>query len=212
MKKHLLTALAVLLSLHGFSQTKGTSALSLGISSYIHEFKDSNLPSDQINKSTSLGTRLGYGLFVADNSKVGIELIYNQFKQNYNGTMSYNKTKGYGAAINYQRYFPLVKTFYAFAGGGAQYVRSKSDNKSDISSNNFDNTNTYTIDASGGLAWFISKRWALETQLLSTGFYYTENEYGNVSDNRRYSTKQTNFSLSSDGIFNNLGFKVYLMF
>jgi hypothetical protein len=212
MKKHLLTALAVLLSLHGFSQTKGTSALSLGISSSTSEYKDSTFPNDQTNKNSGLGMRLGYGLFVADNSKVALELIYNQNKQEYSGSMSYNKTKGYGAAINYQRYFPLVKTFYAFAGGGAQYIRSKSDNDSDNSFDQFDKTNTYSLGASGGLAWFISKRWALETHLLSTGFYYAENEYGNISDNRRYSTKATSFSLSSDGVFNNLGFKVYLLF
>jgi hypothetical protein len=161
MKKHLLTALAVLLSLHGFSQTKGTSALSLGISSSTNEYKDTDLPSDQTNKSTSLGVRLGYGLFVTDNNKVGIELIYSQFKQDYSGSMSYNKTKGYGAAINYQRYFPLVKTFYAFAGGGAQYVRTRNDNDSDNVFDGFDKTNTYSLGASGGLAWFISKRWAI---------------------------------------------------
>lgn len=211
MKKHLLTAVAVLLSLHGFSQTKGTSALSLGISSSTSEFYPNKITSDERSKSTNSGVRLGYGLFVTDNNKVGIEVIYNHYKQDYTG-FSTDKINGYGAALNYQHYFPLVKTFYAYAGGGAQYIRSKSNYDSGNSNARNYESNTYSIGASGGLAWFISKRWAIETTLLSTGALYSENKNIDKSQNVESSSKTTNFNLSSDGIFNNLGFKVYLMF
>jgi hypothetical protein len=212
MKKNLLTAFAVLLSLYGFSQTKGTSALSLGISSSTGEAKNNTLTGDQTTKSTNSNFRLGYGLFVAENSKVSIELLYNRYKLEYAGSPATDNTKGYGAAINYQRYFPLIKTFYAFAGGGAQYIRSKGDTDSEDSFDRINKTNSYSIGASGGLAWFISKRWAVETSVLSTGLLYSENEYSDISGNSSYTVKNTNFNLSSDGIFNNLGFKVYLMF
>jgi hypothetical protein len=211
MKKHLLTALAVLLSLHGFSQTKGTSALSLGISSSTNEYYPDKLTSDESSKSTNSGVRLGYGLFVTDNNKVSIELIYNHYKQDYTG-LSSDKINGYGAALNYQHYFPLIKTFYAYAGGGAQYLRSKSNNDQDSLNSRLNESNTYSIGASGGLAWFISKRWAIETTLLSAGALYGDSENTNTSNNLKQTSKTTNFSLSSDGIFNNLGFKVFLMF
>jgi hypothetical protein len=211
MKKHLLTALAVLLSLHGFSQTKGTSALSLGISSSTNEYYPNKLTSDERSKNTNSGVRLGYGLFVTDNNKVSIELIYNHYKQDYMG-LSSDKINGYGAAVNYQRYFPLIKTFYAYAGGGAQYLRSKSNADPDSLNSRLNESNTYSIGASGGLAWFISKRWAIETTLLSAGALYGDSENTNTSNNFKQTSKTTTFNLSSDGIFNNLGFKVFLMF
>jgi hypothetical protein len=211
MKKHLLTAVAVLLSLHGFSQMKGTSALSLGISSSTNEYYPNKLTSDERSKNTNSGVRLGYGLFVTDNNKVSVELINNHYKQDFMG-LSTDKINGYGAAVNYQHYFPLIKTFYAYAGGGAQYIRSKSNYDTDSSNNRLNKANSYSIGASGGLAWFISKRWAIETTLLSAGALYSDSEYINSSNNIVQTSKTTNFNLSSDGIFNNLGFKVYLMF
>jgi hypothetical protein len=211
MKKHLLTAVAVLLSLYGFSQMKGTSALSLGISSSTNEFYPNKLTSDERSKSTNSGVRLGYGLFVTNNNKVSIELIYNHYKQDFM-SLSSDKINGYGAAVSYQHYFPLIKSFYAYAGGGAQYLRSKSNYDSDSSNNRLNKSNTYSIGASGGVAWFISKRWAIETTVLSAGALYGDSEYINISNNIIQTSKTTNFNLSSDGIFNNLGFKVYLMF
>ena len=212
MKKRFLTAAAVLFSMYGYGQTQGTSALSLGISSSTQEVNNNALVADQKSKMTYANFRLGYGLFVKDNNKVGLDLIYNRSKNDYYGSYDSREDKGYGAAINYQRYFPIIKTFYAYAGASAQYIHSKGET---VSPNAFDRnsySDNYSLTANGGLSWFMSKRWALETSLISTGVYYGRTEFDETAQDQSYSSKNTNFSLSTDGLLNNLGFKVYFMF
>ncbi|MEJ7559452.1 MAG: hypothetical protein WKF66_14175 [Pedobacter sp.] len=212
MKKLLLTASAVLFCLYGNSQTKGTSTLSLGISANTNEVRNNSLTTDQISKTTNSVFKLGYGLFVEDNNKIGVELLYNRTKSDYFGSSDYREDEGFGAALSYQRYFPLVKTFYAYAGASGQYLNSKGETRSPNAFDRNSTTNNYSLLASGGLTWFISNRWALETNLISTGLFYSETKYDEIGDNQSYSTNNTNFNLSTDGIINNLGFKVYLMF
>ena len=70
----------------------------------------------------------------------------------------------------------------------------------------------YSVGAYGGVTWFLSKRFAFETSLLSADMIYatTEREEGSGSNGVKYKT--TNFNLSSQGFINNLGFKIYLLF
>jgi hypothetical protein len=212
MKKRFLTAAVVLFSFYGYSQTKGTSALSLGISATTNEVKNNTLTTDQISKTTNSVFRLGYGLFVEDNNKISIELLYNRTKSDYFGSNDFREDKGFGAAVSYQRFFPLVKTLYAYAGASGQYLNSKGETDSPNAFDRNSTTNSYALVATGGLTWFISNRWALETNLISTGVSYSETKFDEVSQNQSYSSKNTNFSISTDGVLNNLGFKVYLMF
>jgi len=212
MNKRFLTTTAVFFSLYGYSQTQGTSTISLGISSSTSEVTNNTLTSDQTSKITNSAFRLGYGLFVKDNNKVGVELLYNKSNSDYFGSYDSREDKGFGGAVNYQRYFPLVKTFYAYTGASAQFLYSKGKTNAPNAFDRNTKTNNYSLTASGGLTWFISKRWALETSLISTGIYYSKTEFNEIAENQSYSSKNTYFSLSSDGLINNLAFRVYFMF
>jgi hypothetical protein len=212
MKKQFLTAAAVLMSVYCHSQTKGTSALSLGISSSTQEYKTGTPDNSSIVKYKGSGLRLGYGLFVTDNNKVGIELLYNKSSNENQLPNQSRKEKGFGVGANFQHYFPIIKTLYAYAGASGQYMRTKGDeNERSPFGRNSDGYTAF-VGATGGLSWFISKRWALETNLISAGGSYRKNKLYQTVDNYSYMSKDSGFSLSTDGSINNLGFRVYLMF
>ena len=209
MKKHFLTAAAVLMSMYSYGQTKGTSTVNLGFSSTNSEIKGTSyLPIKDKNSQL----RIGYGLFVSDNNKVGVDLLYNRSKSEYQGSENSRDTKGYGVGVNYQHYFPIIKTFYAYAGAAGEYSQSKG--KLNSTSEAYQNTNGYfgSLTANGGLTWFISKRWALETNLISVGAFYAKSEELQTITNDRFSNITKSFNISSAQTFNNLAFKVYLMF
>ncbi|RZL27640.1 MAG: hypothetical protein EOO96_22210 [Pedobacter sp.] len=73
-------------------------------------------------------------------------------------------------------------------------------------------SNTYSLGAYGGVTWFLSKRFALETSLLSADFAYNSTEATQTAFFSNTKSKQTNFNLSSQGFINNLGFKIYILF
>ncbi|MEJ7560240.1 MAG: outer membrane beta-barrel protein [Pedobacter sp.] len=211
MKKQFLTAAAVFLSVYSYSQTKGTSALNFGVSSFTSESKNVSPNSNQSYENKGANFDLGYGLFVTDNNKVGIELLYNKSTTEYQGFESSRKEKGVGIGLNFQHYFPLLKTFYAYAGAYGQYVQTDGEERFEGGQIRDIDGYTASLSAVGGLTWFISRRWALETNLISAGAAYSETK-DDQSGTNDYSNKRTNFGLSSDGLINNLGFRVYLMF
>lgn len=211
MKKQLLvTAMAVGISLCGFAQTKGTNAVSFGINSSTNKLSGNNYENKVKNNSFTLG----YGYFFKDNNKIGLDLTYGLNKNTYNNTNN-QEQKSYGGNLSYQRYFPLVKTLFAYAGGKAGYTYSKNDSKY---SNTYPQvtsyiSNQYTVGAYGGITWFVSKRFALETSLLSADFIYSKTEQNEVDANNYFTKSEfTSFNLSSQGFINNLGFKIYILF
>jgi hypothetical protein len=210
MKKNLLTAVAVLMAIYSYGQAKGTRAINLGVSSTTTDYTNVTINSNQSYENKSASFNLGYGRFVTDNNKVGIELLYSKSKTQYLGFDTFRKDKGLGVGLNFQHYFPLIKTFYAYAGAYGQYMQNDGEETTGGIHRDIDGYRA-SLTAVGGLTWFISKRWALETSLISAGGSYVkikESQSGDIE----YSTKQSNFSLSSDGLINNLGFRVYLMF
>lgn len=211
MKKQLLfTAMAVAcLSVSGLAQTKGTSALSFGINSNTTK---TTYSSAEV-KNTTNNFSLGYGYFVKDNAKVGVDLSYGHGKyENLNNPS--NTLKSYGGNVSYQKYYPLYKTLYAYAGGKVGYFSTKE--ASSITNNNAEqkfNSNQYSLDANGGITWFVSKRFALETSLLSADIVYSSTKQENTpSMGANYSSEWTNFNFSSQGLINNLSFKIYILF
>lgn len=111
-----MAAVAVLLSLSGYAQTKGTNTLGLTLGS-------TSLKSDHPNvnltdtKSSGFNVALGYGFFVEDNSKISLDLSFGRNKTEEIGSVTnLNEGKNYGANFTYQKYFPLVGKFYAYAG------------------------------------------------------------------------------------------------
>lgn len=212
MKKQLLTALAVVASLCGYAQTKGTNALSLGISSQTTK-SDYTIASGNSSQEQKYNRfTLGYGHFISDNSKLEISLSYLKARFTSSAVTQNNKAQGFGGSISYQKYYLLIGKFYAYAGavGGFSTEEVKYDDPSLHRNNNSD---TYSAGAYGGITWFISKRWAFETRLLSANASYVTNDQSDSDPNGAiYKNKQTSFNLSTDGFINNLGFKIYLLF
>nr|WP_068891433.1 outer membrane beta-barrel protein [Pedobacter panaciterrae] len=206
MKKKLLTAVAVLATLCGYAQTKGTSTLGLGVSVTTSKIEFPNQTSaDSKTKSSSFS--LGYGLFVKDNTRIGLELQYGEGTGNGSG----NDSKSYGGNVTYQQYYPLIGKLYAYAGGKGAYGYTKSKLNDPDSYNSETKSNTYSLGAYGGLTWFVSKRFAFETTLLSANASY--GNYKQKVNNATYADlKQTNFNLTTQGFINDLGFKIYLLF
>ena len=209
-----MTVAAVLLSLCGYAQTQGTSTVGLGFNSNKNEYNYVDAEANDL-KQSSTGVNLGYGFFVKDNVRLGIDLSYSKGKSNYNSG-SHTESESYGAALNYQRYFPLIGKFYAFAGGRASY-RQNSDEQKNLGGDSFSivevKGNLYGLNAVGGLSWFFAKRWALETQLLSAGASYGSYKSTNMAyPGTNGTTKQTSFNLSSGGLFNETSFKIYFLF
>ena len=210
MKKQLLTAFAVVLSLCGYAQTKGTSTLGFGAS------VNTNKSSSNFGNSESTSTNknryfsLGYGYFIKDNARIGLELSYGNNTNEQSANDYSNESKTYGGNISYQKYYPLIKSFYAYAGARTGYARIKSANES---SNTYTTEgNNYNLGAYGGLTWFVSKRFAFETNLLSADIVYSKST--NKGQELDYESKHelTNFNLNTSGFINDLGFKIYLLF
>ena len=216
MKIKLLTAMAVSLSLCGYAQTKGTSALGLGVSinSNKSDYKYTSSDSNTDNKNKSF--TLGYGYFNADNTKIGIEFTYgntdNITTYALPATIQKNNAKIYMGNVTYQKYYPLVKTLYAYAGGIAGYSYTKIENLNNERSLDSQSTNQYSVGAYGGLTWFVSKRFAFETNLLSANINYAKTKTDDDYDTYTYSNKTTSFNLKTEGFIDNLGFKIYLLF
>lgn len=196
------------------AQTKGTNTLGFGVTFNSNK----NSSSQTRNESKSNSFSLGYGHFIKDNSKLILQVSYGESKiLNDNANYSSNQND-YGGFIGYQKYFPIVKTFYVFAGTRAGYSYGSGDVKSlstvpGYSSQSTNTVNNYSLNVSGGLAWFLSKRFALETDLLSAGANYYKTKQTNNNDNsENFSYTNKSFNLSNGGLFNNLGFKVYFLF
>ncbi len=206
MKKQLLTAIAVCLSLCGYAQTKGTNALGFGIVSTTE--KTSGYSND--NKNTLNSFTLSYGHFIKDNTKIGVEVNYGENKQETINLSNY-ESKVYGGNINYQRYFPIVKTLYAYAGGKAGYSYSKG-TYSGQNNGQGNKNEQYGVGAYGGVTWFVSKRFAFETSLLSANVSYSKTEQSDNNYGTYHKNTRTSFDMSTQGFINNLGFKIYLLF
>lgn len=215
MKKQLLTLVAICATaMAANAQTKGTNALSFGVNSNTNKLSGNNYE----NKVKSNTFTLGYGYFFKDNNKIGLDLTYGLSKNTYSsGNTNGNdqEQKSYGGNLSYQHYFPLVKTLYAYAGGKAGYAYSKNNTSfNNTNSQVLDYTsNQYAVGAYGGITWFVSKRFAFETSLLSADIIYSKTEQNEVNANNFFTkSESTSFNLSSQGFINNLGFKIYILF
>lgn len=212
MKNKILTAIAVLASLCSYAQTKGTSAVGFGISSQSSKYESrdplGNVNSKEIKRNDF---SLGYGLFIQDNAKLGVDLSYGNNDNSYVANVSGTKSNSYGLGVNYQYYYPLLKKLYAYAGGRVSYDFTKYE---DGDANYEDaKSNSYSVGAYGGITWFLSKRFALETSLLSANAMYSKGKRSsNDNSGVNVETSDSSFSLNSTGSLNNMGFKVYVLF
>ncbi|MES2653562.1 MAG: hypothetical protein V4663_17625 [Bacteroidota bacterium] len=193
------------------AQTKGTNALSFGLGFGKQESTHSNangINSENKNKNSSVS--LGYGTFFKENEKIAIDISYGSSSSGSSDGYE-NSFKNYGAGLSYQKYYPLVKKLYAHAGGRLSYGFGKQEN--DLNDDFRYTTNEYTVGAFGGVSLFLSKRFALETNILSANMgYFKSKKTTDGNQNFKQETESTSFGISSGGTFNNLGFKIYLLF
>ncbi len=201
MKKLILVALMAMGTSFVQAQTKGTNTLGFGVNLFTSKnSSDNETQLDQ--KSTNESYSLSFGHFLKENQKLSLNLSHQS--QSYNTD---NKIKGYGIGLSYQKYYPIFKSFYAFAGGGGNYMfmkdtRSTSDSKW--------RSNNYSANAFGGLSWFVSKRIALEVDLLSVGAQFGSSK--STGSNSSSSSKFTAFNFSTAGAAGNYGFRVHILF
>lgn len=184
------------------AQTKGTNTLGAGFSAATYKQEAGTF----VTESKGNHFTLGYGKFIKDNLKLGVNGNYNHNKSTYSNDNNSTELNGYGVGVNLQKYFPLFKQFYAYAGGFTNYTYSRQ--TSNTPSNQNFRENSYFLGASGGVTWFVSKHFALEVNLLSGGLNYSHAKYPNGSG---YNTS-TNFDVSTSGTLTNLGFRVYFLF
>jgi hypothetical protein len=207
----LLAVMAILLCHVGYAQTKGTRALGFGVN--VNTTTNSN-GNGLATKTRENFFTLGYGHFISENQKIGVDLQYSSSKYDNNVSNGYLveaiKTKGRGVSVNYQHYYPLFKKLFAFAGGNAGYFASRRTGATSF--NNLINSDNYTLGARGGVTWFLGKRFALETSLLAADISYQTSKVESHYENQFNSTKSTSFNLSTSGVINDLGFKIYLLF
>ena len=109
-------------------------------------------------------------------------------------------------------------------GFGVNLSTSKPNENVEVKNNNFsigyghfikDNvriTNNFNVGAFGGLTWFLSKRFALETSLLSADISYQKTKQTNSTTGPNFNSENTSFNLNTQGLINNLGFKIYILF
>lgn len=212
-KQFLLTAIAVGLSLCGYAQTKGTSTLGLGAN--VSTYKSStigNNANESKNEMKGRNFNLGYGYFIKDNTRLGLDFSYGVNNQTQSNGDYSNENKNYGASVSYQQYFPIVKSLYAYAGGNGGYIYSKTAYNSSNPSGDRREGNTYNVGAYGGVTWFLSKRFAFETNLLSANVVYQESKHRGYNTGYQAKEETTNFSLNTKGFIDDLGFKIYLLF
>lgn len=199
MKKILLLAFLATGSFAARTQTKGTNTIGLGINLQSQKTEQNSQGNQFKSEQKSSSFSLGYGHFIKDNERLGIDFLYSE--DNSESTSDYN-SKTYGGNLNYQKYFPLFKKFFAFGGGRGGYSYTKSTSKgftppADI---NESSGNSYSLGGYGGASWFLSKRLAFEAQLLSVEIVYSKTKHessSSVLDNSSETTStSSNFQIS----------------
>ncbi len=209
--KLLIMGVSCAIAFNANAQTKGTNTLGFGLG-FSKQESTYNGGSGASSESTSKYSfiSIGYGHFFKDNEKISLDLSYganNTESSPSNG----QKMRDYGSSLSYQKYFPLLKKLYAHGGGKVAYIFTKQTNEptnqSDFRSNN------YNVGAYGGVSWFLSKRFALETNILSANLGYSKSKQ-TIDQSPSYirETESSSFGISTQGVFNDLGFKIYLLF
>lgn len=205
MKKYLLIALFVTLTVFARSQTKGTNTLGLGINFQTYNSETPGYKSERSSASYSLG----YGYFLKENQKAGVTVLFGRYTglDILTNTGTGNQAEpgvsySYGGSLGYQKYFPLLKKFYGFAGARTGYIFTEDGFQANDSP-----INRYSAGVHGGVSWIFFKRLNLEADLLSADIVHTRSKMAYGS--RITSTK---FDLSTSGALNGLGFKIYFMF
>ena len=215
MELKIFTLIAILFSLNGYAQMKGISALGLGV---VIDNGRSEGVSVSTNEYKSRSYSLGYGVFVSDHDKIGMELRYgtskNEFKSLSDSGGSEEDGESYGGSLTYQHFYPLLKTLYAYAGVNAGYTQRTSTATYfyDAPYTESEIAKLHSAGAIGGVTWFMSKSFALEINIISLNATYTTSVRETDDGDFIRNSKSSGFNLTTQGSINNLGFKIFLLF
>ncbi|WP_207424747.1 outer membrane beta-barrel protein [Desertivirga brevis] len=209
MKKALFAALlALACASTAKSQTKGTHAIGFGVSSQDHKTTYSGTSPSNTYKQKINNFSLTYGYFFTDNARIKLSGFYGKQKTDPGNSNYQNSTSTYGGTVAMQKYYPLLKKLYAYTEGGLGYSLHKTEyENSDIRQDS--KVNQYSLNASGGLAFFPFKHLALEATLLNAGASYSKSSDVNSGDR---DMRTSSFSISTSGAITNLGFNIYFLF
>jgi hypothetical protein len=177
----------------------------IGYSQSKMDYKDTGVK-DQ--KTSSLNVSPSIGLVVKDNLVVGISLIYNQSKQENNGTVMESNTKSYGGNIFVRQYIPVISRLYLFGEASAGYVSTKGDGtQEDYVNGSYVKVKTSSkgwstgLNVTPGLAFAITKKFQIETSLNSLfNVGYGKMKYSADKPNSSYYQNQTTDTFTA-GIF-----------
>ena len=218
MKLKILTLIAILFSINGYAQRKGTNAISLGVSIGNGHFEGAAVNTEEL-KSKSYS--LGFGVFVSDHDKIGMELLHSnsrdEFKSPGESGGSEADIDSYGGNLSYQHFYLLSKGLYVYAGVNGGFTHSKY-----VYTRHFELPiitesvvrKNYSAGAFGGVTWFVSKIFAFEVNIISLN-----SNYGTSSKIEKSSTgyvsktgNSSTFNLTTQGLIDNLGFKIFILF
>ena len=210
MKKYLLLAFLLTAACMLQAQTKGTNTLGLGIGIQNYKFSESFAGTGTVTNQQITGLSMSYGQFSRQNEKAGIDLFYGSSEFSRNPANTYN-TYSYGGKLTYQKYVNLTKSLYAFGGGRGGYNYSEARIQGQGLQSDFSNA-VSSLGAYGGVSWFLSKRFALEADLLSADIAYIKTTEKSRNENGLNKITTGTFNLSSAGAVSTLGFKIHFLF
>ncbi|WP_207427720.1 outer membrane beta-barrel protein [Pedobacter sp. SYSU D00535] len=199
MKNLFLTALFAACTFCANSQTKGTNAIGFGGGFHTQTPAGSRQESDGFNVS------LNYGKFIRDNVKLRASAHYS--KQDYESAISKLQSNAYSISTGYGKYYPIVGKLLGFIEGSGGVLRASREEEYNNSGSSTFKTNSYSLAANGGLGLFLSKRFAIETQLIGTELSLSSEKQ--VGGGRQTTTS---FNFSTTKYLDNLGFNIYFLF
>ena len=185
------------------AQTKGTNLVGLG---YINSSNNNTGDSDQKDKYTDDNLGFNYGYFIKDNARINLGYSFGK-----NAYRNAEKTNGYdnkssNFSFSYINYHTLVNKL--------SYTVQKSISFGSFKNENFDNGNftlvnkgtNVNLGLSVGLAYFISKRFMVEGEVIGANA-----TFGTEKPNT-FSFKTRNINVNT--VFNpgNVNFRANLLF
>ncbi|SEN65944.1 outer membrane beta-barrel protein [Niastella yeongjuensis] len=134
-----------------------------------------------IFKSNNFNINPAIGMVVKDNLVVGISLLYNHGKSEYNGQTTSEKTNTYGGGFFVRQYIPVVTRLYIFGEADAYFNSLKRNSIYGSVTNGVSKlTNkiwTAGLSVTPGVSFAVTKKFHLETSFNNLlGIAYNKSE------------------------------------
>jgi hypothetical protein len=197
MKKTILLLAVILTSTVAvLAQTvSGTKVLGGGIS-YISEKQPEYL--EFSDNSSSLSIMPSFGVFVADQIAVGVNVAFESSKTESFGTESKQSAFGVGPFARYYAH-TSNENFAFFAQASVLFMFGKDTNTADVETKN----SAIDISVSPGFAYFFNEHWSAELWLR--GIAYTAEDPNKDADDDKISS----FQIGLNSLYPSIGIRYY---